>query len=88
MSEPKQNDDTNPESDVSMIDAVASVTDGCQAVFWLFFAVFMVGMLISLLFDTAAEKNKASQRSEAVQEKVEKDRKKVLGMVRIPGERP
>ena len=66
MSEPKQNDDTNPESDVSMIDAVASVTDGCQAVFWLFFAVFMVGMLISLLFDTAAEKNTASQRSKAV----------------------
>ena len=29
MSEPKQNDDTNPDSDVSMIDAMAAVTDGC-----------------------------------------------------------
>ena len=87
MSESNQNDD-NSESDVSMIDAMASVTDGCQAISWLFFAVFMVGMIIYLLLDTAAEKNKASQRSEAIQEKVEKDRKKVLGMVRIPGERP
>ena len=77
MSESKQNDD-NSESDVSMIDAVASFTDRCQAVFWLFFAVFMVGMLIYLLFDTAAEKNKASQRSKAVQEKVEEYRQGVL----------
>ena len=87
MSESNPNDD-NSESNVSMIDTMASVTDGCQAIFWLFFAVFMVGMIIYLLLDTAAEKNKASQRSEAIQEKVEKDRKKVLGMVRIPGERP
>ena len=88
MSEPMQNDDTNPESDVSMIDAMASVTDGWQAIFWLFFAVFMVGMLIYLLIDTAAEKSKASQRSKAVQEKVEKYRKEVLGIEMTHGEQP
>ena len=87
MSESNQNDD-NSESDVSMIDAMASVTDGCQAIFWLFFAVFMVGMIIYLLLDTAAEKNKASQRSKALQEKVQKDRKEVLGIERIPSEQP
>ena len=36
MSESNPNDD-NSESDVSMIDAMASVTDGCQVIFWLFF---------------------------------------------------
>ena len=87
MSESNQNDD-NSESDVSMIDAMASVTDGCQAIFWLFFAVFMVGMIIYLLLDTAAEKNKASQRSKAVQEKVEKYRKEVLGIEMTHGEQP
>ena len=87
MSESNQNDD-NSESDVSMIDAMASVTDGCQAIFWLFFAVFMVGMLIYLLIDTAAEKSKASQRSKAVQEKVEKYRKEVLGIEMTHGEQP
>ena len=54
----------------------------------MFFSVFMVGMIIYLLLDTAAEKNKASQRSNAIQEKVEKDRKEVLGIERIPGDRP
>lgn len=87
MSESNPNDD-NSESNVSMIDTMASVTDGCQAIFWLFFAVFMVGMLIYLLIDTAAEKSKASQRSKAVQEKVEKYRKEVLGIEMTHGEQP
>jgi len=87
MSESNPNDD-NSESNVSMIDTMASVTDGCQAIFWLFFAVFLVGMLIYLLIDTAAEKSKASQRSKAVQEKVEKYRKEVLGIEMSHGEQP
>ena len=87
MSESNPNDD-NSESNVSMIDTMASVTDGCQAIFWLFFAVFMVGMLIYLLIDTAAEKSKASQRSKAVQEKVKKYRKGVLGIQMTHGEQP
>ena len=87
MSESNPNDD-NSESNVSMIDTMASVTDGCQAIFWLFFAVFLVGMLIYLLIDTAAEKSKASQRSKAVQEKVEKYRKEVLGIEMTHGEQP
>ena len=87
MSESNQNDG-NSEGDVSMIDAMASVTDGCQAVFWLFFAVFMVGMIIYLLLETATEKNKASQRSKAVQEKVEEYEKGVLGIQMTHGGQP
>ena len=70
MPESNQNDDKAGE-EVSTIDAVASVANGCQAVFWMFVAVFLVGMLIYLLFDTAIEKKKARQRSKAVQESVQ-----------------
>ncbi len=77
MPESNQSDD-NEGGEVSTIDAVASVANGCQAVFWIFFALFLIGMLIYLAFDTAIEKKKLRQRSkavqEAVQEKAEKDR--------------
>ena len=69
----EQNDD-NSESDDSLFGCLGSVIEGCQAIFLIFFALFMVGMIIYLLVDTAAERGKASQRSKAVQEKVEKDR--------------
>lgn len=53
MSEQK---DDNSESDDSMLGCLGSVIEGCQAVFFILFVVFMVGMLIYLAIDTAMMK--------------------------------